>query len=303
MNVVLVHLGDAVPMHLFVALDQTRVFNPDIPVHVLVSRSLHWFFLRYQPIFRYNLVCVEDLPGNFSHIDTLTGQADGSFYNMAFKRLYYMQSFLEKESLTEVIHYENDIMVYFDINQYQAAFNRYPSSAITVGTEKQAMTGFSYFKDHHALKKLLDFFDKRLSVPDLKERYGLDKIQEMALLGMYVKEMGEPDISELPSLPFGPHARRWQEFGGLFDPAAWGQYLGGIVENNCTPGWKKDTHFIGRELIQGTVDACMENQGGLSVPVAIRKDTGERIKLNSLHVHGKKLERFLSRKGVFEPEV
>jgi hypothetical protein len=303
MDVVLVHLGNGIPSHLFVAIDQFRIFNPQVPVWVLVNRSQVPYFEQFQESFSYHVTCVEDLPGDFSYLDKLIKQPNGSFYNSALKRLYYLQSFMESKRMGEVVHFENDVMIFVDLAVVGPAFRQVPHLGLTIGTARCAMTGFFYIKDAASLKTMLDYFDRRLAEPDLASRYGMDKLHEMYLLGLFANEVGEPQVIELPSLPFGTHAKGKEAFGGLFDPAAWGQYLGGLKDHGCVPGWKKETHFIGAELIRGTVDARMiQNGNGLLVPRVFVAQTGEEVALYSLHVHGKKLKRFYSRPGVFQPE-
>jgi hypothetical protein len=115
-------------------------------------------------------------------------------------------------------------------------------------------------------------------------------VNEMTLMRIYSKEY--PELMKfLPILPFGDYSENYDEFNSLFDPASYGQYVGGTM--NGVPGAKPQDHYIGRLLEQHpdyTVVWKQEKQGR----VPYFKYDGQEVKINNLHIHSKNLNLYVS---------
>jgi hypothetical protein len=91
----------------------------------------------------------------------------------------------------------------------------------------------------------------------------------------------------LPSLPFGEQSQNFDQFNMLFDPASYGQFLGG-TNNGHPQGYTEPAHFIGREIISKQIDVVFDKK-----PFVVYE--GKQIPLYNLHLHNKQIiEKFLS---------
>ena len=153
MEIALVHLGQNIPDHLETCLQQIRIFNHDITITLihdglpseLATQKLFEIVDKYQGY----LHTIDDNLIDFK--DGCLGFPKTDFWNVTYKRLYYLEYWMRSHKVTDVIHFENDVMIYFDILAYAAKFNAlYRGIAMPYGTPKHAMTGFAYVKtaDH-----------------------------------------------------------------------------------------------------------------------------------------------------------
>ena len=70
---------------------------------------------------------------------------------------------------------------------------------------------------------------------------------EMVLLLIYSKEFGKDYLDYFPILPYGEYSYNYKHFKSIFDPASYGQYVGGSRTEG--PGAKWSVHYIGQEFI------------------------------------------------------
>ena len=116
-------------------------------------------------------------------------------------------------------------------------------------------------------------------------------VNEMTLMRAYSKDF--PDQLEfLPILPFGEFSKYYGEFNSIFDPASWGQYIGGNIQEK-QPGLKPDDHYIGQLLRKNLDYTIIWKQNGLGKIPYFRYDDKE-VKINNLHIHSKELYKYLS---------
>jgi hypothetical protein len=206
----------------------------------------------------------------------------------------YIANFISEQNIHDVYHLENDVLLYTDIEKLNSSFTKlYSNLAITVGGPDKCMTGFMFIKKPLALQSMIAFFIKLLksgSIHNIKKQYGMDMVNEMTLMRVYSK--GYPNLLKfLPILPFGDFADNYNSFDSIFDPASWGQYVGGTLDG--VPGAKPNDHYIGlllREHLEYTVIWKQKDKGR----VPYFKFNGQEVKINNLHIHSKNLHLYLS---------
>ena len=99
----------------------------------------------------------------------------------------------------------------------------------------------------------------------------------------------ESDInvfSKLPTLPYNDEQI-------IFDPAGYGQFLNGVHKNRGNyifkRRWVSQQHFVGTELKSKRIKVKFNN-----VPYVLYDK--KNIELANLHIHSKKLSKFLMKK-------
>ena len=115
-------------------------------------------------------------------------------------------------------------------------------------------------------------------------------VNEMSLL--HVLSL-QGHFNKFPILPDAKHRY-------VFDPGSYGQYLGG-TNNGHTPGFTDHKHIIGREIIGENITPHFNEEHKkpfvfkqpLQAAEAFVQPSPEKYELFNLHVHSKKLEKFV----------
>jgi hypothetical protein len=294
MDIVMFHSGDVFPVFLEDNFKQLRLFNPDITVYFLTDKQ--WLG---EEIFKtYNIIPINKDDYYSRKIDSFQvyyGYADKSkdnqFWVVTSLRLIYIENFMKSNKMRDVYHFENDVLLYTDIKELHSKFIKlYPHLAITVGGPDKCITGFMFIKSHLELEVMTQFFLDalmRLGKRRIVERYGMDMVNEMTMIRAYSKDY--PDrIQFLPILPFGEFSMNFNEFNSIFDPASWGQFIGGNIQEK-KPGLKPEDHYIGQLLRRHPEYTVIWKQG-----IPYFKYDGQEVKINNLHIHSKNLHSYIS---------
>lgn len=292
MNIVMFHSGKELPSFLECNFKQLRLFNPSIIVYFITDQE----HLR-SPLFEMYSIRPVNKDSFYSdkirHFELLYGRGANDFWTITATRLIYIENFMQQYNLREVYHFENDVLIYFDFRDYNSTFRKlFQNMAITVGGPDKAMTGLFYIRSYKPLCKMTQFFLnilKEYGVKGIKNRYKMDMVNEMTLMKAYASESVE--LEGLPTMPFGEYATHYPNFHSLFDPASWGQYVGGTMSEG--PGAKPTDHFIGKLLLSHPeYSVIWKSEKDRALPYF--KYDGEEIRINNLHIHSKNLHKYLS---------
>ena len=294
-GIVLFHSGKKLPVYLEYAFKQIRIFNPFITVYFLTDNHL----LGDLAFLKYNVIAIDkDLfySDKVDQLASLCTVPTDHFWTITTTRLVYIENFLKEFKLSDIYHFENDILLYYTLKEQHDKFQRmYRYLAITPGGPDRNMTGLLFIKNSDALALMTQFFidlRKEHTLEELKAKYKTDMVHEMSLMKMYEVEKGEEFLSYLPILPFGEYAKLYDVFDSIFDPASWGQFVGGA--STGIPGVKPPDHYIGRVLIEHPEYSVIwkEDSKGRKIPY-FKYDDNE-VKINNLHIHSKNLHKYMS---------
>lgn len=278
------------PAHLTACIEQYQLFNYG-DLHILTDREN----LQHLPerAFVYPHAIEDYHSPKIDYFVELYGRGPLDFWTVTFTRLMYIENFMAAYSLFGVCEFANDVLIYFDISKFDPVFKRlYPGIAVTPCGPQHTLDGFMYINDPLALAKMTSFFINTLEdfgIEGIKRQYGYDMVNEMTMMHLYSEQVGIPG---LPIMPWGKFSENFDEFGALFDPATWGQYVGGT--RTAGPGIKPQNHYIGlmlNECPQYGVVWQVEN--GLRVPYF--SHDGELTKINNLHIHSKNMGLYMSK--------
>jgi hypothetical protein len=289
MTLVMFHSGTQLPDFLTHTFGQLRKYNKDVPVYFITDRQ--WMA---NPIFTLHNIHVVDKQDCYTEdiylFEKLFGRGKDDFWTITTTRLMYIAAFINNNNLHDVYHYENDVLIYYNLKEHHSTFtHHYTDIAITYGGPDKIMTGFMFVKNPKALRALCDFIVsllKQHSIREIRKMYGMDMVNEMTLLRAYSKEHPER-IVPLPILPFGEWSKDYELYNSIFDPASWGQYVGGTPEG--IPGVKPEDHYIG-QLLRAHTEYTIEWKK--SIPYFVYD--GQSVKINNLHIHSKRLHLYIS---------
>ena len=157
------------------------------------------------------------------------------FLYHAFIRLVFVCIAIRTHNLKNVVHIEADNIIYMDGRE---RFNKvYGPGEFGYGlvSALDASPGVIYFKDSDAADNFLGQIRKLLQrgESEIIRATGIpfDYITDMNFL--YLMFMYNKHYRMLPCLPVGECAQNFDKFEVLFDPAGYGQFLGGT--NNSDP--------------------------------------------------------------------
>ena len=305
--IILTHIGDSLPNYLEDCLKQLRIFNPDIDVVILCNRvNLDNDILKRHNIGSYPIEDIHtDSINRFiglfgrgstnSHLSNIV-YGSGDYWCVTATRLFYLYEYAKKFNISDFFHFENDVLIYENLNNLLGKFKTlYPGKiAVTRGGYNKIMTGFTYISSSDVLGLVLDHMVGTLnsSVNLLMGKYNIDMVNEMALLHIF--QIDNPTIMcNLPILPIGTYSENFQNFESVFDPASYGQFVGG-TPGNPIPGAKPPDHYIGQEMMSDpSMSVSFMDVNGLKIPYLLYRDS--IIKINNLHIHSKELKKYLSK--------
>ena len=234
------YASDKLPEYIFDSIRNSRTFYKG-PIHVIVDKAEA---AKHQKRFE-ELGCIvhetEDLITN-SHIPNFLSLIADEFPNIfndhflavTFMRLLLLEALAAKEKLVEVVHIENDNLIYVDLEK--CVFDKSRSVWYTPVSPNLDSAGFLYFTDHKNYgvfcTKLLGFLAR--GYEQCRVLAMSDMITEMHVLNI-VRSENPNLVGALPILP-NP------SLTVIFDGASWGQYLGG--SNNGHPAGTTFPHQI-----------------------------------------------------------
>lgn len=218
------------------------------------------------------------------------------FWTVCATRFIYLERFLQNNDLQHVCHFDNDVLLYFNIADYQDAFQRFcPGLAITPESPRKVSAIFMYIDNYKALAGMTDFFIEELerhSESGLKKMYNTDVIVEMLLIAAYARKEGGR-VTYLPIIPFGEHSLGLDEFGAIFDPGSWGEVVDGTRQGKLV-GHHSPLAYIAQLLREHPgYTVVWRTENGLRCPCL--SHDGNLAKINNLHIHTKNLSAFMSK--------
>lgn len=268
MNFVLFHKGCKLPPHVSVCLKQIRKTHPDCDVFFITDNNIIVDDNKVKVI-NTNDLQVPDIGDYYIH------DYFSCLWRNSALRLFYIEALMNNLQLTDVIHFDNDVIVYQNIEHLLPAFKLF-NVAITSHFDTQYVFGFSYIKDAASL----GIINEKLIGLLLQGEHKLSQIitdcmpHEMRLLG-YIGD----SYNLIEPLPITPASKHFDKFGVCFDPSSYGQYLGGLAPEL--------NHIIGKDIIDGKIKITLSNKQ----PELIYN--GSKYNVINLHIHNKKLHEFV----------
>jgi len=293
-TLLLVHIGSAaLPSHLKEALINVSRFKAATQVVLLANECHRAAFekivqsIRPDLVTRIHFVAVETIPisattRSFTKTSKLDQKFRNGFWFNASYRFYAIADYMEHSNAEDCLHIETDVVLYFDPFTKLERFRSFADFAVPLDRIR-AIPGVVWFQNAKVSRKLADYMLTHKNLDD------------MATLGHFL--LSHPnDARALPSIPEGFAAKhqldmnRYCEgldlFGGVFDCAAIGQYVGGIHWMNDP----EDTRFFINEssdLDLSRIRFFWKNTGAGREPVLGYE--GVDVPVLSIHAHSKDL--------------
>jgi len=300
MNIILIHVGDQIPPHIFKNIEQIRRLY-DGNLFVILDNQVLKKHKEYFYKYNCSLIPTEELDEyeNCLEFKKVSPILQEPFWTTTFQRLFLLESTVAMFDLKNVLHFENDILIYENPEDLQETFKHEFSQSVAImpSGPMHSSAALLYTQDLSHLRFLnlqcLQLMNQCLRDPELKKTLYGNMITEMSVL--FPLQMKYPDkIRYLPILPDGQFSDGLEKFNMLFDPNGWGQYVGGVDrQDSMGPGTATPWTYVGQELLQKKYDIVWEYEKGMKKPRVVNTSNGDRWKLFNLHVHRKNLQDYM----------
>ena len=202
------------------------------------------------------------------------------FWLQTANRFMLIADLMVAFNLENCLHLENDNVLYFDPSSKLDIFRSYARFAIPFDRSR-TIPGVVWYKDAQIAQEIARYIQNR------SDEHDMDVIRQFC-------DLGQCDAKPLPTmsplyakgmgLSVKEYCSGYEEFGGIFDGAAIGQYLGGVDPRNIAG----DTRFFINEtsdldLRKATLTWGLENQKR----APILKFYEEYVNVLTVHAHSK----------------
>ena len=197
-------------------------------------------------------------------------------------RIFYLRDAQKKLDLKNVIHFDNDVLIYKSYEEIKDFFE--PSRFnITPTSKNRLIFGYSYIPTFEILNNLCNSLENKIQ-EGIEKDWGFNNFtppNEMDLLGMIYKENNRL-FNLLPTLPY--------DSAVIFDPLSYGMYIDGSHTYPRKFYSRRSINFnevIGVELFSKRIKTKFINNR----PVVYWNK--KLFEISNLHIHSKRFEKFL----------
>ena len=168
-------------------------------------------------------------------------------------KIFFIEDYVVKNKVENFVIYENDVLIYSDLFEIIDKLSIiYKHISITIGDDTRATTGFSFFKSYKDLirmnEDIVTISEDTNEMNDIFNNYASCCPSEMVFIKKIAKEK-----NYIEPLPLFPDDNYFNELNFVFDPAAYGQFLGGTSQENggFVSGFIDKNTYIGKKLLNG----------------------------------------------------
>jgi len=268
-------------------------------IYVLTNAHLIPLFEPFAELI--TLVSAESLDDifNFSAKSAHDKEWRDGFWHYTSARFFTLHSFMAKYAVQNVIHIENDVLLYYNCDEtLTEPFTNSRQIHIPFDSYTRNIASIVYIPDASTLGKVLAHYDYgKNDMYNFSEIRGkTDLIDQFPIFMEDTTLESAADkapraLSAALERAFVSHG--WSRFGGyIFDAAAIGQFIGGVDPRNCpddTRGFINETCVI-KYNDEGTI--LWKNCDGFLKPFLQTREARE-IPIFNLHIHSKALNLYV----------
>ena len=301
-SIVFVHIGNNIPSHTKIAIEQARLLNPDARIILLANGISLSLFPHFDELANIELINYENIKITPQHeLYQKQCSQNSPFWRYTSERFLYLWDLIDAYSLENVFHLENDNMLYANLNFLLPTFqDKYPGIGATFDNDDRCIAGFIWISGKNSMLPLAQYF-ATLANCGLNDMQVIARYRNISLkveidnLPIIMKEYAEDQPMKSPhnhsTNRKDSYFNNSDEFESIFDAAAIGQYLGGIdqIHNNNGPGFINESCLFNPSLLSYS---WKKDYNGRLIPCATFKTKEYRIIY--LHIHSKRLHEFKS---------
>jgi len=250
-------------------------------IYILTNEKFFSLFDTFSD--KIKLINIDILPDSFNYYSktSLDKSFRGGFWTLTSLRFFYIYEFMKKYDIKNVIHLENDVLLYYNcnniLNNFETQFIYLPFDTFT-----RNIASIMYIPSHEIFKIVLDNYN--FSKNDM-ENFSNIKNKTHLIKTLPIFPKNNSDNKEIQFV-----SENYDKFNYIFDAAAMGQYLGGVDPRNNptnTVGFINETCVIKYNNFNFswiTIDDIKRPF------LTVGNDT---LRIFNLHIHHKDLNNFM----------
>jgi hypothetical protein len=248
---------------------------------IYVITNSHFFSNFDNYLSQINLIDVDLLNEEYHFYENTTLNKDfrNGFWALTSFRFFYISAFMQKYNIDDVIHLENDVLIYYNCDTLKNYFDK-NHIYLPFDTFSRNIASIMYIPNVDIFKNILDNYD--FTKNDMENFYYIKKkIGFIKTLPIFIKNKHLSNEQNFVS-------ENSDIFPFIFDAAAIGQYLGGVDPKNIngnTKGFINETCVIKYNNYKIWLDHETNK------PFILIED--KVIPIFNLHIHSKNLQPFL----------
>jgi len=299
MIIVYIFIGK-LPVYIIDTIKQTRMFYSGEIILIIDDiqsehlKNLHEYNVILLPYQEYiNKEFLDTVNSNINKFCIAHKIGDRKLlFIRSFERFFILEKFLDRFSQEDILFLELDMLIYFKPEELLPLFRRKEITFSYVQNKKMC-SGFSYIKSSTILKEMNEYFLEFIKTSDTF-------IAEMIAIGNWIEK---PEIKERVSMLPGLwkdekyNSMIWEEFDAynqtLFDGSGIGILVDGPDDSHRDEWLSKNKIWWGNEVIYNDYEYEWREIDGKRY-LYLKNDKGDAFKVQCIHVHNKKLHKFLS---------
>ena len=279
MNYVLVSIG-VIPSYIRKTINSILSVDKDAKIYLGTDQKIDFEKVEYVNLQEV----VSDQTNKIKNNDIFKGTIYESnpLWSTSLLRIFYLRDIQKKLNLKNLIHFDNDILIYKPYQEIKKYFHTSRFN-ITPANENRLIFGYSFIPSYDVFNKLCQSLDKKIE-EGIKKDWSFNKFSppnEMDLLGMVYNEENTY-FNLLPTLPYDSSI--------IFDPLNYGMYIDGSHNNPRKFYSSRELVFddiISVELYSKRIKTKFIN----NMPV-VNWDK-KTFEMANLHIHSKRFDKFL----------
>ena len=255
-------------------------------IYVITNRGFFERFSEY--IENVHLIAIEELSDSYKYNENtqLDNQFRGGFWALTSARFFYLYEFMRKYDIENVVHLENDVLIYYNIDVLDGMLDK-TKIYLPFDTFNRNIASIMFIPNCNVFKAILDRYD--FAKNDMENFSIIQRQTDLIENFPIIVE----DLTGSPEYQFV--SRGYENFHMIFDAAAIGQYLGGVDPRNIpgdTRGFVNETCIVKYDKYQFIWYLVGNNRCPF---IVIKNDSGRECKypIFNLHIHSKALEDFI----------
>jgi hypothetical protein len=232
------------------------------------------------------LIAVELLQDSFQFYQNsqLDKNFRGGFWALTSLRFFYIYEFMRLYNISNVIHLENDVLIYYNCDEIIGRFDK-EYIYLPFDTYSRNIASIMFIPNASVFKMVLEHYD--FGRTDMDNFSNIMKVAgHIKQFPIFVSSTNSTTTDEIRFV-----TSNYDKFGGfIFDAAAMGQYLGGVDPRNISGD---STGFINETCIikYNTYSFFWIVNDDINRPFIIIDE--KKIPIFNLHIHSKNLVRFI----------
>ena len=216
-----------------------------------------------------------------TEIRNMTSKDENSLWLSSLLRIFYILNMAKKNNISKFVHFDTDVVIYKSYKELEPYFNQSRFN-ITPLNDQLLIFGYSYIGNLEIYENICKSVFEIITNQKKYEKQFLSnqKMNEMAALNIAYKL--NPEYFKL--LPILPN----ENSTIIFDPASYGQFLGGVDKKLFSKKFTTKNHFIGKKIEEKLIYPKFDKFGPFV------EQNNIRYELANLHIHKKNLKKFIN---------